>query len=422
MPSLLIKSGRIVDPSSDFDDIGDILIVDGKIAELSKAGKIKLSQKPDKEIDAKGYHVFPGLIDVHVHFRDPGFTHKEDFASGAKAALAGGFTSVVQMPNTIPALATPELIREYTRNDPIRGYVAAAITKDRAGKILNDLKALAEAGAVAFTDDGSPVSDESLMSDALVASRELGLRIMTHAENLELSKGGAIIEGDVADKLGVKGINPDAESSMVERDIELANDNWAKLHICHVSTKKSVELIRDAKADGIPITAEVTPHHLLLNHEAVLEHGTNAKMNPPLAYEEDRLACVEGLLDGTLDIIATDHAPHSLDEKSQSIADAPFGIVGLETSFPLMYTNFVATGKLTLNELIEKMSTLPSEIFSLPGGSLDIGNIADIAIFDLGNEYIIDAESFLSKSHNTPFNGCKVRGKVKFTIVNGIII
>ncbi|MFH1515319.1 MAG: dihydroorotase, partial [bacterium] len=366
MPSLLIKGGRIVDPSSGFDDFGDILIVDGKIDEVSKTGEINLSQKPDKEIDATGFHIFPGLIDVHVHFRDPGFTHKEDFASGAKAALAGGFTLVVQMPNTNPALATPELVREYTRNEPIRGYVAAAVTKDRAGKNLNALNALSDAGAVAFTDDGSPISDKSIMSDALVASRELGLRIMSHAENLEFSKGGAIIEGEVADKLGVKGISRDAESSMVERDIELANDNWGKLHVCHVSTKKSVELIRAAKEDGVPITAEVTPHHLLLNHEAVLEHGANAKMNPPLAYEEDRIACIEGLLDGTLDIIATDHAPHSVDEKSSGLADAPFGIIGLETAFPLMYTHFVVTGKLTLFELIEKMSTLPSEIFNLP--------------------------------------------------------
>ena len=421
MPSLLIKGGRIVDPSSGFDDISDIFIIDGKIVEISKSGEIKTPHKPDKEIDAAGLHVFPGLIDVHVHFRDPGFTHKEDFASGAKAALAGGFTSVIQMPNTNPALSTPDLIREYTRNEPIRSYVSAAVTKDRGGKNLNDLKALQDAGAVAFTDDGSPVSDESLMSDALVASRELGLRIMTHAENLELSKGGAIIEGDVAEKLGVIGINRDAESSMVERDIELANDNWAKLHICHVSTKKSVELIRAAKADGIPITAEVTPHHLLLNHEAVLDHGANAKMNPPLAYEEDRLACIDGLLDGTLDIIATDHAPHSKDEKASGLADAPFGIVGLETSFPLLYTNFVVTSKLTLNELIEKMSTLPAEIFGLLGGGLEIGSVADIAIFDLENEYTIDAKSFHSKSRNTPFNGCMVKGKIKFTIVNGAI-
>lgn len=418
MQSLLIKSGRIVDPSTGFDEIGDILILDGKI---SSVGVVDSSIKPDKIIDASNLCVFPGLIDVHVHFRDPGFTHKEDFKSGSSAALAGGFTSVIQMPNTNPPLSTAELVAEYTRNEPVRSYVAAAVTSDRAGKQINNLESLHKAGAAAFSDDGSPVHDDSIMADALVKSKQLGLRIMSHAENLELVRGGAIVRGAVADELGLAGIERDAESSMVERDIQLAALHQGLLHICHVSTKKSVELIRQAKSDGVNITAEVTPHHLLLNHKAVLQYGSNAKMNPPLAYEEDRQACINGLKDGTLDIIATDHAPHSKEEKSQSVSDAPFGIIGLETSFALMYTHLVKIGELTLTQLIERMSLHPSRIFNLPGGSITAGNPADLTIVDLNGEYTIDARKFHSKSANTPFDNWNVHGKIKWTIIDGEI-
>jgi dihydroorotase len=418
MPSLLIKNGRIIDPAESIDVTGDILVLDGVIHSV---GIVDSTIKPDKIIDASNLCVFPGLIDVHVHFRDPGFTHKEDFKSGSSAALAGGFTSAIQMPNTNPPLSTAELVSEYTRNEPVRSYVAAAVTSDRAGKQINDLETLYNAGAAAFSDDGSPVHDDSIMADALIKSKQLGLRIMSHAENLELVKGGAIVKGEVADELGLAGIERDAESSMVERDIQLAAKTQGLLHICHVSIKKSVELIRKAKSDGVNITAEVTPHHLLLNHKAVLKYGSNAKMNPPLAYEEDRLACVDGLKDGTLDIIATDHAPHSKEEKSQSVSDAPFGIIGLETSFALMYTHFVKTGELTLMQLIERMSLLPSRIFNLPGGSITAGNPADLTIVDLNGEYTIDAGKFHSKSANTPFGNWNVQGRVKWTIVDGEI-
>ncbi len=418
MQSLLIKSGRIIDPESGIDIIGDILILNGKI---SSVGIVDTTIRPDNIIDASGLCVFPGLIDVHVHFRDPGFTHKEDFKSGSSTALAGGFTSVIQMPNTNPPLSTPELVSEYTRDYPVHSYVAAAVTSDRAGKQINDFDSLHNAGAATFSDDGSPVYDDSIMADALVQSKQLGLRIMSHAENLEMSKDGVIIKGEVADELGLPGISRDAESSMVERDIKLAAKNHGLLHICHVSTKKSVELIRKAKADGVNITAEVTPHHLLLNHKAILKYGSNAKMNPPLAYEEDRLACVNGLKDGTLDIIATDHAPHSKEEKSQSVSDAPFGIIGLETSFALMYTYFVRTDMLTLAQLIELMSSRPSRIFNLPGGSITTGKPADLTIVDLNENYVIDSGKFHSKSVNTPFDNWDVWGKVKWTIVDGEI-
>lgn len=418
MQSLLIKNGRIIDPAGNIDITGDILVLDGVIHSV---GIVDSAIKPDKTIDASNLCIFPGLIDVHVHFRDPGFTHKEDFKSGSSAALAGGFTSVIQMPNTNPPLSTAELVSEYTRNEPVRSYVAAAVTSDRAGKQINDLETLSNAGAAAFSDDGSPVHDDSIMADALVKSKQLGLRIMSHAENLELVKGGAIVKGEVADELGLAGIERDAESSMVERDIQLAAKTQGLLHICHVSTKKSVELIRKAKSDGVNITAEVTPHHLLLNHKAVLKYGSNAKMNPPLAYEEDRLACINGLKDGTLDIIATDHAPHSKEEKAQSISDAPFGIIGLETSFALIYTHLVKTGELTFMQLIERMSLLPSRIFNLPGGSITAGNPADLTIVDLNGEYTIDAGKFHSKSANTPFGNWNVHGKIKWTIVDGEI-
>lgn len=418
MQSLFIQNGRIIDPRNGIDKIGDILIRDGKIIGVCD---VDSSIKPDKIIDASGLCVIPGLIDVHVHFRDPGFTHKEDINSGSLAALAGGFTSVIQMPNTNPPLSTPEMVLEYTRDNPVHSFVAAAVTSDRAGKQINDLENLYDAGAAAFSDDGSPVYNDSIMADALEQSKQFGLRIMSHAENLELAKDGVVIKGDVADELGVIGIERNAESSMVERDIELAAKTQGLLHICHVSTKESVDLIRKAKYDGVNITAEVTPHHLLMNHKAVLQYGTNAKMNPPLAYEEDRLACVDAIKDGTLDIIATDHAPHSKEEKSQSLSDAPFGIIGLETSFALIYTHFVKTEILTLSQLIELMSARPSEIFNLPGGCITAGKSANLAIVDLEEEYVIDSDKFHSKSSNTPFDNFVVQGKVKWTIVDGEI-
>jgi dihydroorotase len=413
---LVIRNCHIIDPASGLDTPGDILIENAK---FSQVGSVDSGIVPDREIDATGLHAFPGFIDCHVHFRDPGQTHKEDFESGSKAALAGGYTSVIQMPNTSPPLSTPELVEEYTRIEPIHSYVAASVTRDRMGIHLNDFDALINAGAVAFTDDGSPIADEDIMREALMKSSQIGYKIMAHSENPELSWGGCIIEGDIAESLGVKGISRDAESSMVQRDIELTQNFWGYLHVCHVSTKKSVDLIREAKEDGVNVTCEVTPHHLLLNHETVLKWGADAKMNPPLAYEDDRIACVEGFLDGTLDIVVTDHAPHSIEEKAQGIEKAPFGVVGLETSFPLLYTWFVLSEKMCLIDLVDRMSYRPARLFNLPGGKLSPGEPADLVLYNLDFNYTINPSVFNSKSHNTPFRDWTVNGKPVFVIVDG---
>jgi dihydroorotase len=416
MASLLIKGGWVVDPASGLDGKADILITNGRIEQI---GTIRTASQDEKIIDADGLHVFPGLVDAHVHFRDPGFTHKEDINSGSKAALAGGFTSVIQMPNTKPPLSTPQLVQEYTRKSPVRTYVFASVTKDRKGRQLNDFKALLDAGAVGFSDDGSPIKNPNLMKKALEFSKSMNFRIAAHEENLDLAGGGVMIDGGIAWNMGYKGIDRWTESSMVKRDIEILRKTGGYLHICHVSSRYSINQIRKAKDEGLNITAEVTPHHLVLNHEGVVVYGANAKMNPPLNYDEDREACVAALCDGTIDIIASDHAPHTVDEKSKPFETAPFGIIGLETSFPICYTYLVKNNKMSLIELIEKMSLIPSTLFNLTGGRIKIGDEADITIADLQNEYQIDLSNFKSKSRNTPFDSFIVTGKIKHTIVNG---
>jgi dihydroorotase len=365
-------------------------------------------------------HVFPGFIDAHVHFRDPGQLEKETFETGCHAAIAGGFTTVIQMPNTSPPLSTPELVRKYTKNNPIKTRVMASITVNREGKELNYFQSLSDAGAIAFTDDGSPVIDDEIMARALELSKSLGKRIVSHAEEKTLSADGIIIEGDIAEKLGVKSINHKAESSMVKRDIELARKTGGLLHICHVSTRESVELIEKARKDGINITTEVTPHHLLLNHEAVLEKGSNAKMNPPLGYEDDRLALISALNRGIIDIIATDHAPHTPQEKSLGLEKAPFGVIGLETAFPVLYTKLVLDDFITLGTLIRCLTIAPARCFNLGGGFITAGSPADLVLIDLNDEFTIDPSKFRSKARNTPFDNMRVRGKIKLVIISNL--
>jgi dihydroorotase len=419
MASLLIRGGWVVDPASGLDGKADILISNGRVVEI---GTIRTASQDEKIIDADGLHVFPGLIDAHVHFRDPGFTHKEDIDSGSNAALAGGYTSVIQMPNTNPPLSTPRRVKKYTRKSPVRTYVLASVTKARKGKRLNDFKALLDSGAVGFSDDGSPIMNPDLMKKALELSKSLNFKISAHEENLDLVNGGGMIEGEISRRTGYKGIDRQTESSMVERDIGILRKTGGYLHICHVSSRRSVNMIRKAKADGLNITAEVTPHHLALNHEHVEIACTNAKMNPPLNYEEDREACIAALKDGTIDIIASDHAPHTEHEKMKLFENAPFGVIGLETSFPICYTYLVQTEKLSFIELIEKMSLNPAKLFNLPGGRIQIGEEADITIADLQNEYQIHSSDFKSKSRNTPFDCFIVTGKIKYTIVGGEVM
>jgi len=414
MPSLLIQGGHVFDPSKSLDMVGDILIENGIISRIEE----KIPATHDFEIiNAENLHIFPGFMDSHVHFREPGHEEKETFESGCRAALAGGFTTVIQMPNTSPPLSTPELVRKYTKDRPIKTRVAASVTINRAGKELNDLRGLSDAGAVAFTDDGLPVIKDEIMIQALEISKEIGKRIASHSENLALSKGGVVIESDFAPVLRVKGIPRKAESSMVERDLKLASRTGGLLHICHVSIRESIELIEKAKNDGINVTCEVTPHHLLLNHNAVLEKGANAKMNPPLAYEEDRLALVDALNRGIIDIIATDHAPHTPREKSLGLEKAPFGVIGLETAFPVLYSKLVLGGFITLGTLIRCLTISPARCFNLGGGSIAIGSPADLALIDLNDDFTIDPLKFQSKARNTPFDGWGVKGRVKLVII-----
>ncbi|MEO7992813.1 MAG: dihydroorotase [bacterium] len=369
--------------------------------------------------DCRGLTLLPGLVDIHVHFRTPGQPHKETFWSGMRAALAGGYTRVVQMPNTIPVLDSPELIRQQTTALPVRCHVAAAVTEGSRQERVVDMARLARAGAVAFTDDGRPVRWEHNIRAALQQSAELGIPVMEHAEVLELSDGRPIHGGVVAEQLGILGQPSAAEYQMVLRDAELAAETGGHIHICHLSTWESVEILRESQARGHKVTGEVTPHHLFLTEDAVLQWGTGAKMAPPLRSERDRRALLAGLLDGTIACVATDHAPHTGDEKSRPLADAPFGVIGLETAFALLYTYCVQAGLMDLTELVNVMSKKPAALVGLPGGSLQPGDPADLTLVDLDAEWVVDADDFESKSRNCPFIGWKLRGRIEQTMVAG---
>jgi len=325
------------------------------------------------------------------------------------------------MPNTNPVIDTPELVRSITRNSPIDTYVLAAITEASGAKVMNDLKSLQEAGAPGFTDDGRPVTDPEFMKKALEFSAETGCMIASHSEDFSVGEFGAIRPGEIADELGVRGWAPERESNMVGRDCQLAIETGGHLQVCHISATQSVEFVRKAKSEGVNVTAEVTPHHLVLTVDAVIEFGTNAKMNPPLGIEKDRQVLIEALKDGTIDCVATDHAPHSPEEKFVDLGKAPYGVIGLETSFPVCYTHLVKTGRLSLSRLIEAMAIRPREIYSLPKIGIYEKSPADLTLADLENDYVIDQERFYSKSRNCPFAGETVLGKILMTFHNGII-
>lgn len=423
MSRILIRGGRVLDPSQNLDGIVDVLIEGERVVQVGE----NLPAGDAQIIDATGLWVVPGLIDVHVHLRTPGETHKETIASGTRAAAAGGFTTVVCMPNTRPPLDNPIVVEwlqhKVAQEGLVRVRVAAAITQGLEGRQLSPMLALRNAGVVAYTDDGRPVSDAGLMLRALQMAAQLELPLLIHAEELSLSGQGAMHQGPVADAAGIPGIPSTAESVMVARDLLLAEQTGAHIHILHVSAEQTASLIRWGKSRGIKVTAEVSPHHLLLCDEDVADSGFDPdwKMNPPLRSAADRDALLEALLDGTIDIIATDHAPHHRDDKEVPFQQAAFGIVGLETAFSLLLDALVP-GRLTPLKLVELMSTKPARIFKLDGGSLAPGSPADVAIIDPNHQWTVDPSAFLSASQNTPFAGRRLKGKVVGTLVGGRVV
>jgi dihydroorotase len=417
---ILIRGGRIVDPSQKLDATLDILLVDGAVAEIGE----DLRQPSECEvIDASGLVVAPGLIDVHVHLREPGGEHKETIATGARAAAAGGFTAVVAMPNTDPPIDDPATVgfvaAEGLRSGGARVYPTGCITVEQKSEQLTEFGEMIAAGAVGVTDDGRPVTSASLMRMALEYALAFDIPVAVHAEELELSRGGSMNEGVVATRLGLTGIPNAAEDVMIARDLMLAELTGGRLHIQHVSTREGVEMIRRARSRGVRVTAEGSPHHFSLTEEAVEAYDTNAKMNPPLRSAADRDAVREGVRDGTLCIIATDHAPHHYDEKEQAFEDAPNGIVGLETALGVSLTELVHTELIDLSTLVERMSCAPARAFSLPGGTLKVGSPADVTLFHPTAEWTVDPARFLSMSRNTPFAGRALRGRPVRTIVGG---
>ena len=415
-----IRGGRILDPVSGREFIGDLILENGTV----KAVGAKLALEGCEEIiDAAGLVVAPGLVDVHVHFRDPGLTYKEDIQTGAAAAAAGGFTTVICMANTRPVVDNAEVLSyvlEQGRKTGIHVLSCACVTRGMQGKELVDMDGLRAAGAAGFTDDGIPILDEAVLKAALRKAEELQVPVSLHEEDPKLIANNGINRGPVSEKLGIGGSPAEAEITMVERDCRLAEETGASVNIQHISTAGAVEAVRASKKRGSHVTAEAAPHHFTLTDEAVLSYGTLAKMNPPLRTEADRQAVIEGLKDGTIDMIATDHAPHSMDEKNKPLTEAPSGIIGLETSLALSITKLVKTGHLTLMELMRKMSQNPAALYHLPFPGIAEGAPADLVIFDENEEW--KAEDFRSKAVNTPFKGWTLTGRVHYTICDGKIV
>ncbi|MCH2461455.1 MAG: dihydroorotase [Gemmatimonadetes bacterium] len=421
--ALWLHGGRVIDPSQGVDATIDVLIVDGLVVTLG--GDLRPPETA-RTVDCSGLIITPGLIDVHVHMREPGEEHKETIATGAAAAAAGGFTGVCAMPNTNPPVDDPAAVgfvaAQGRRAGAARVYPVGCISVGRAGERLACVGELVAAGAVASTDDGSPVMDSGLMRLALEYSQSFGIPVADHPEDLGLSASGQMNEGLISGRLGLSGKPNAAEDIHIVRDLLLAELTGGHIHLQHVSTRFGVESIRQAKARGVRVTAEASPHHLVLTHEAVKGYLTDAKMNPPLRTSEDKEAVRDGLADGTLDTIATDHAPHHYDEKETAFADAPNGIVGLETAVGVILTKVVAEGVIDLQTMVERMSCQPARAFGLPGGSLAEGSPGDVTVFDPNVKWTVDPEDFVSKSRNSPFIGWELPGRPCYTIVGGRIV
>ena len=427
MPSrpqaILLKGGRVIDPTQKLDATLDVLLVDGQVAEI---GADVHGHEHVHVHDVSGLVVCPGFIDLHVHLREPGGEHKETIQTGARAAAAGGFTAVCAMPNTDPPIDDPAAVgfvrAAGLRVAAARVYPTGAVTVGQKGERLTEMGEMTAAGAVAFTDDGRPVSDAGIMRLALEYTQSFNVPVASHCEERSLSKNGSMNEGLVCTRLGLTGIPNAAEDVMIMRDILLAELTGGRLHVQHVSTFHGVEMIRQAKARGIHVTAEATPHHLTLTDEACDGYRTEAKVNPPLRSAADRQAVIEGLVDGTLDVIATDHAPHHYDEKEQAFEDAPFGLVGLETALGIVHTHLVGKKLINLSTMVQRMSCAPARAYNLPGGTLRVGTPADVTVFDPALEWSVEPGKLLSKSKNTPFAGWRLQGKAVMTVVGGRVV
>lgn len=419
---LLIQHGNLIDPVLNEERVMDILIENGQIAAISA----HLEDPEAQVLDASGMAVSAGLIDMHVHFRDPGFTEKEDIITGSRAAAHGGFTTVTCMPNTRPTVDSPEMVQYvYDRakeGSGVHVLPIAAVSMGEKGTVLTDAKALKQAGAVALSDDGVPVQSANLMRDALICASRQQLAVLTHCEDADMVKNYAVNEGRISRQLGIPGRPAIAEEIMVMRDAMLAEETQTAVHICHISTGRAVDIVRKYKKKGVKITCETCPQYFTLNQREILEQGAMARVNPPLRTSRDMAAVLAGVKDGTIDCIVTDHAPHTAEEKARGLEKAPSGMVGLETSLGITLTQLYHTGEMTLPEIIAKMTVNPARILNLDCGRLSAGSAADLTIFDPNEEWVVDAEKFASKGRNTPFNGRTLKGKVKYTIVGGKII
>lgn len=418
---ILLKNGRVVDYASKTNEKIDILIEDGVIIKLQK----EILAKADNVIDCTGLVIIPGMIDMHCHLREPGFEYKETIETGSKSAVKGGFTTICPMPNTNPtpdsAFILEKILAEAKRVNLCNILPYGSVSKGEKGEELTDFEELKKAGAVAFSDDGMPVINSRMMRQAIIKANSLGTFVASHCEEKSVADG-AINAGKIQEELGVKGVLPEAEEIMAAREIVISETNNVRAHICHISTKTSVNMIRDAKKRGVKITCETCPHYFCFTVDEVLTSGTNAKMNPPLRDEKDRQAIIEALKDGTIDAIITDHAPHSEEEKERELSKAPNGIIGFETALPAINTYLIDKNLLTEMDMVKLTSYNPAKLLNLDKGEIKEGKIADLTIYDPEGSYIYTKDMIVSKSKNTPFIGKKLKGKVKYTIVNGNIV
>ena len=420
--NLLIRGGHLIDPAAGIDGIYDVLVQDGVVKEVAR----RIYCTDANTIDATGKYVMPGFIDLHVHLREPGLEYKETIATGSMAAAAGGFTSICPMPNTKPATDSPEkihaLLEKAKTDSKVHILPIGAISIGQEGKELADIKGMAQAGAVAVSEDGKSVMNSALYAEGMKLAKEAGIPVFAHCEDIDLVRGGVMNAGKRAEELRLPGITNAVEDIITARDIFLAKETGVQLHLCHCSTKDSVKMIALAKEAGLPVSGETGPHYYTMTDEEIPVDFGNYKMNPPLRGKKDKEALIEALQNNVLEVIATDHAPHSKEEKEQTMLKAPFGIVGLETAFSLTVTELVRTGKITLTQLVERMSLAPAKVLGLNKGSLQVGMPADITIVDVESSHLIDPETFYSKGKNTPFAGKQVYGMIHYTIVDGEIV
>ena len=418
---ILLKNGTVIDYANNIQEVMDILIDDEKIVRLEKNTDLNA----EKVIDCSGLYIMPGMIDMHCHLREPGGEHKETIETGSLSAVKGGFTTICPMPNTKPTpdstIILSEIIEKAKKVAKCNVIPYSSVTKGEKGKELVDFPEQLKAGAVAFSDDGMPVENARMIREAMIKANKEGSFICEHCEEKSVSKG-AINAGKVADELGVEGVLPEAEEIMLARDVVIAETNKLHTHICHISTKTSVDTIRSAKQRGVNVTCETCPHYYSFTVEEVLKKGVNAKMNPPLREEKDKEAIIEGLKDGTIDCIVTDHAPHTKEEKDQGLSKAPNGIIGFETALSATITNLVDTGKISLLDMCRLMSYNPAKLLKLDRGEIAVGMVADLTIFNKDKEYVYEEKDIVSKSKNSPFIGEKLKGKVAYTLVSGKIV